>query len=140
MAVKVKSIRIQRFKNLEDADLDRNAMETAMDSSTQETREQSLARFTSAEDNRLKYAKEKPSPLQVTRDCESKLNANPNRYRYGKKVFGRFYGKVQASLRRNPELYDPMPHVAVPELSAFAATLTQPAANNADAAEGDRHA
>ena len=123
-----------------DADLDRNALATAIDDATQETREQSLARFTSAEDKRLKYAKEKPSSLQVTRDCEFKLDASPNRYRYGKKVLGRFCGKVQGTLGKNPDIYTATQHVAVPELSAFAATLTQPTANNADAAEGDVHA
>ena len=111
------------------AGLVQNAVEEAVRTATAGARDDSLRRFADAQENRFRYAKDKPNAHDLATERSGTFDADPPKYRYGKKVLGLLTAQIQELLGDNPALRQATEHVKVPELVSFAQEVARAASS-----------
>lgn len=118
--------------------LDVSEVDVLVQDATSETKEDSLDAFSRAEMEREKDARRAagksgdPSPNQVTQACGAQFEADPGKYRHGKKTLKALRRLIQERYGIQPDLLVPSAHLAVPALESFAVQLGHIAANELD--------
>lgn len=103
--------------------LTREAIEKAVANATEAAVEESIRRFSGAEEGRRRHTPNALKPYDNIKYCKEQFELNPRRFRYGKKALNVTAAAIQQMMGKNINIYQPSQHVAVPEMVAFAASM-----------------
>lgn len=99
-------------------DLNEETIIQIIDEAKAETKETSLEKFV----NYISNSTEERDYRRINRECEQKYNDNPDRYFYGKRTLGITKSKIQAIIRRNPNIIAESDAIKQPELQRLIET------------------
>lgn len=99
-------------------DLNEETIIQIIDEAKAATKETSLEKFV----NYISNSTEERDYRRINRECEQKYNDNPDRYFYGKRTLGITKSKIQAIIRRNPNIIAESDAIKQPELQRLIET------------------